>query len=459
MKPQKIFSFYGQSNRPYYFKEFAYGNYNGHGFTKTDESGYLPWSNYLTGNAISSWGIRDGISIRDLALKHPVYPYYMTGDLKEGSDAASYTCETYFTQDGLWGDLSSDEREEDYRKFVHSAYMDVPEDVASVLQGLGDSAGLKRDSSNLINEIARYIQSAAKYKMNFADFPDDQDMVVYFLTVSKEGVCQHYAAAATLMYRVYGIPARFVVGFRQNGKVGKWTTVTSNTGHAWVEVYLDGTGWVPVEVTGGSDGGMIPGGDEYDDSDTSFMDLLIQYDDFTRVYDGKKPGKVVLNWHLLRGRLRDGDKIVAPVIEVPDAEIYKFVGTHYFDGPDVRIEDASGNDVTWMYTVAVSYSTYTIQQRDLSILVYAEYTEEDYTRDMHWLKWDILDGSLAEGHTLEVFTTESSGEDSSSYDVQIAVGTGVLSGRKVWAVIRDESGVNVTDNYYIKSEFFMEGTE
>ena len=455
-KPVKVFSFYAQSNRPYYFKEFSYGNYNGHGFTKTQgEEEYLPWCNYLTGNAlINNGGTRDSVSIRDLALKHPVYPYFMTGDLLKGSVAGSYSCETYFSQGSWWYYLSNDEREAGYRDFVYSAYMDVPEDVASILRELGDAAGLNRDSSNLIEEIAFYIQNSAKYNLKFKQFPQDQDMVVYFLTSGKEGICQHYAAAATLMYRVYGIPARFVVGFRQDGKPGKWTTVTTNVGHAWVEIYIDGTGWVPVEVTGGGGGigGLLPGGDEYDDWDSGYMNILVQYDNYTRVYDGKRSGRVELNWHLVSGRLRDGDQIIAPAIVVEDEEIYRNVGEHSFDvSNEVRIVDATGKNVTNMYSLAVMESTYRIIQRDLSLLVYAEYSDINYTRELHWLNWDILDGSLADGHRLEVFVDNSEDGYSGNYGVGIAIGT--LGGRQVMAVIRDENGVNVTDNYYISCEF------
>ena len=37
---------------------------------------------------------------------------------------------------------------------------------------------------------------------------DEADVVVAFLTKYKEGICQHYASAATLLFRELGIPAR-----------------------------------------------------------------------------------------------------------------------------------------------------------------------------------------------------------------------------------------------------------
>ena len=55
-----------------------------------------------------------------------------------------------------------------------------------------------------------------------------------------QGVCQDYAHILLALCRAAHIPARYVNGFIE----GEGAT------HAWVEVYLDGLGWIPVEVTG-----------------------------------------------------------------------------------------------------------------------------------------------------------------------------------------------------------------
>ena len=76
----------------------------------------------------------------------------------------------------------------------------------------------------------------------------------------KEGICQHFATAATLMYRALGIPARYVTGYLAKTEANTWADITTKQGHAWVEVYVDGIGWIPIEVTA-SDNGPIGGGD------------------------------------------------------------------------------------------------------------------------------------------------------------------------------------------------------
>ena len=58
------------------------------------------------------------------------------------------------------------------------------------------------------------------------------------------------------MLRNAKIPARYVEGYRirsDQWRLGK-AQVTDYEAHAWVEVYLEHIGWVPVDVTGVSTG-------------------------------------------------------------------------------------------------------------------------------------------------------------------------------------------------------------
>lgn len=89
------------------------------------------------------------------------------------------------------------------------------------------------------------------------------DVADKFLFESKKGYCVHYATAATLMYRMYGIPARYVTGFKvsadsfKENADGQWSTaVTDSAQHSWTEIFIDNYGWVPVDVTPAADGTM-----------------------------------------------------------------------------------------------------------------------------------------------------------------------------------------------------------
>jgi transglutaminase-like putative cysteine protease len=145
-----------------------------------------------------------------------------------------------------------------YREFVYENYLSLHESTRSEMLELARMNGLDPESPTIILDVKNYIQNAAMYNLEYKPYPENVDFAVHFLKHSKEGICQHFAMAATVMYRALGIPARFAVGFAVQTKANEWVEV-GLTGHAWVEVYVDGLGWVPIEVTAGSDGGSGDG--------------------------------------------------------------------------------------------------------------------------------------------------------------------------------------------------------
>lgn len=64
------------------------------------------------------------------------------------------------------------------------------------------------------------------------------------------GYCEQFASAMAVMARVLGIPARVAVGFLQPDPLGdgRWE-YTSDSLHAWPELYFSGAGWVRFEPT------------------------------------------------------------------------------------------------------------------------------------------------------------------------------------------------------------------
>ncbi|MBM6664528.1 transglutaminase-like domain-containing protein, partial [Flavonifractor plautii] len=97
--------------------------------------------------------------------------------------------------------------------------------------------------------VADYLASITQYDPNTPATPEGEDFVTYFLTESRRGYCMHYASAATLMLRAMGIPARYVTGYVADVPSSGHVNVPDSAAHAWVEVYIPGYGWEPVEVT------------------------------------------------------------------------------------------------------------------------------------------------------------------------------------------------------------------
>ncbi|HEX2420399.1 MAG TPA: DUF3488 and transglutaminase-like domain-containing protein [Acidimicrobiia bacterium] len=75
----------------------------------------------------------------------------------------------------------------------------------------------------------------------------------------RRGYCEQFASAMAVMARSIGIPARVVIGFSpgdvQNQADGSEVIVVrARNGHAWVELYMEGQGWVRFDPTPRADG-------------------------------------------------------------------------------------------------------------------------------------------------------------------------------------------------------------
>ena len=164
---------------------------------------------------------------------------------------------------------------------AYGAYLEVPEDVSGdllvwftqameELENSGDpiradATGEYASELNTAALIAQLLERNATYDLRTPRTPSDADFVTYFLEESHRGYCVHFASAATLLLRTQGIPARYVSGYVTTlspvftSGIELYTArVLDSNAHAWVEIYLYGYGWYPVEVTPSSTNSDIP---------------------------------------------------------------------------------------------------------------------------------------------------------------------------------------------------------
>jgi hypothetical protein len=77
------------------------------------------------------------------------------------------------------------------------------------------------------------------------------DPTAKFLFGAKRGYCVHFAHAMALLLRSQGIPSRVALGYavqtRRHG-AGSSLLILGNDAHAWPEMYLEGVGWVTMDV-------------------------------------------------------------------------------------------------------------------------------------------------------------------------------------------------------------------
>ncbi len=145
--------------------------------------------------------------------------------------------------------------EEPYRTYVAEHYLLVPEERLPRLLSLCRKNPLK-DPREITLWIRQTLTDYAAYSQTPGFMPYGTDIAEYFLFDGQEGYCQHFATAAVLMYRMQGIPARYVTGYAADpadfslGTDGLYhARLTDEKAHAWAEIYLGGPGWLPVEVT------------------------------------------------------------------------------------------------------------------------------------------------------------------------------------------------------------------
>ncbi len=145
--------------------------------------------------------------------------------------------------------------EQCYRRIVREHYLDVPEGLDSYLKQLyydnyhylpGDGFPGPLTYAWRIGDI---LEKLCVYDPAAPTAPEGADPVFYFLNDSRRGYCMHYASAAALMLRALGVPARYVQGYTVQTQPGQEVRVPDFAAHAWVEVYVDGYGWYPMEVT------------------------------------------------------------------------------------------------------------------------------------------------------------------------------------------------------------------
>ena len=150
------------------------------------------------------------------------------------------------------------EAEAVYREFVYHTYTTIDSDMQRLMQRIfwddyeTDSDGIY----SALNQIRQCLSGETTYTEMMPQIPEGEDPIRWFLTEGKQGNDVYYAAAATEAFRAYGIPARYVEGYYlsadqiQKEESGT-NTLTGADAHAWVEVYFDGVGWLPLDTTPG----------------------------------------------------------------------------------------------------------------------------------------------------------------------------------------------------------------
>ena len=145
-----------------------------------------------------------------------------------------------------------------YQEFVMKTYTKINDEERNILEkvlGKIDNTAQKKSSKEVMEIIKVFLEKNMIYDTKVEESIGEHDIISYLLEYSNRGYSIHYATLATLLYRYYGIPARYVEGYLITPKDIKYTkayeeiAIHGYNAHAWVEIYQNGIGWVPVEHT------------------------------------------------------------------------------------------------------------------------------------------------------------------------------------------------------------------
>lgn len=172
------------------------------------------------------------------------------------------------------------EVEKRYAEYVEQNYTEVPEELEGLKESFSDVTLVYQGKKvNLVNGgfqyrtlgyepyvqyVRQYFQdNQFTYNINITRKNNEGDFIADFMR-RKTGYCIHFASAAVMMFRSMGVPARYAEGYfvdEEDIIEEKGTTVeyevTDKSAHAWVEIYQEGLGWVPVEVTPGTENFIV----------------------------------------------------------------------------------------------------------------------------------------------------------------------------------------------------------
>ncbi len=198
-------------------------------------------------------------------------------NLSNAREPREYTVYTLDREQSDYSALTDEKSKELEIKARDDAYenaLTVPEENITAIKKFCDAYNIKPGDPDAVQKVVSVLETDYEYTLRPGKIPYGEDYINYFLLANQKGYCQHFASAATLIFRYLGIPARYAEGYAVNREdfysadslfdenLSEWidtpyaadsfvsrVSVKDSAGHAWVEIYKDGIGWVVVEAT------------------------------------------------------------------------------------------------------------------------------------------------------------------------------------------------------------------
>lgn len=128
-------------------------------------------------------------------------------------------------------------------------YLQLPERLPPRITAL--AAEIMRNGKGdraKVEFVENYFRNGG-YRYSTRDLATGDWVLEQFLFEKKQGHCEFFASSFALLLRAAGVPCRLVGGYLggEYNELGGYYLVNDNNAHVWVEVYIEGSGWVRVD--------------------------------------------------------------------------------------------------------------------------------------------------------------------------------------------------------------------
>ncbi|HEY4378141.1 MAG TPA: transglutaminase domain-containing protein, partial [Acidimicrobiales bacterium] len=258
------------ADRPSFYRGQVYDAWDGHGWTRTQDTQYrlLPGGGVQT--APSDLGAHGSDVLRQTF--HVVAPY---ADVVYAAPSAVSVQAPVGLAQRLDGTISSpivELRAGDSYSVVsrrvpqtvarlRAAHGPMPADVAADAQRPVATARVQALAARItkglsgaydrVQAIEDWMARHVEYSLDAPVAPPGRDVVDDFLFRSHLGWCEQVASSLVVLLRSEGVPARFVTGYvpEDRDPVSGSFTVRERDSHAWAEVWFPKVGWVAFDPT------------------------------------------------------------------------------------------------------------------------------------------------------------------------------------------------------------------
>lgn len=130
-------------------------------------------------------------------------------------------------------------------------YLQVPPEVETALRPL--LTPLLRPGNNArqtVQAILYFLDSTCAYSLDPGK-PKGEEPVVRFLTKTRKGHCEYFAASLALLARMAGVPSRYMTGYAavERNAFGGYLMARDSDAHAWTEIWFENEGWTTWDAT------------------------------------------------------------------------------------------------------------------------------------------------------------------------------------------------------------------